>query len=87
MMKSGKCTEMKPMETLRGAITIKDTTTGLKRMELANTFFITVPGPKMIWQFGEVGYDIPIDFMDEQEISPLNGIIIRFQEKTSLRFG
>ncbi|MFA5650701.1 MAG: alpha-amylase family glycosyl hydrolase, partial [Proteiniphilum sp.] len=24
-------------------------------------FFFTVPGPKMIWQFGEMGYDISID--------------------------
>jgi len=45
-----------------GNYSIKDTTTALKRMELANTFFITVPGPKMIWQFGELGYDIAIDF-------------------------
>ncbi|WP_366784258.1 alpha-amylase family glycosyl hydrolase [uncultured Phocaeicola sp.] len=28
----------------------------------ANTaFFLTVPGPKMIWQFGEMGYDISIE--------------------------
>lgn len=25
------------------------------------SFFFTVPGPKMIWQFGELGYDISID--------------------------
>ena len=24
-------------------------------------FFFTVPGPKMVWQFGELGYDISID--------------------------
>ena len=24
-------------------------------------FFFTVPGPKMIWQFGEMGYDVSID--------------------------
>ncbi|MFA5817708.1 MAG: alpha-amylase family glycosyl hydrolase [Bacteroidales bacterium] len=33
----------------------------LKRMQLAALFFLTVPGPKMIWQFGELGYDISID--------------------------
>lgn len=28
----------------------------------ANTaFFLTVPGPKMIWQFGEMGYDVSIE--------------------------
>ena len=33
----------------------------LRRMELASHFFYTTPGPKMLWQFGEYGYDIPID--------------------------
>lgn len=34
----------------------------LSRMELAGAFFYTVPGPKMLWQFGELGYDISIDY-------------------------
>ena len=29
---------------------------------MVNTFFYTVPGPKMIWQFGELGYDYSIDY-------------------------
>jgi hypothetical protein len=41
---------------------IKDTTTGLKRIELAANFFYTIPGPKMIWQFGELGYDYSINY-------------------------
>lgn len=36
--------------------------TALSRLELANTFFLSVPGPKMIWQFGELGYDYSIDY-------------------------
>lgn len=40
---------------------IRNKTTALKRMELAANFFIPIPGPKMIWQFGELGYDISID--------------------------
>ncbi|MCF8226705.1 MAG: T9SS type A sorting domain-containing protein [Bacteroidales bacterium] len=36
--------------------------TALARMELAGTFFFTIPGPKMIWQFGELGYDYSIDY-------------------------
>jgi len=35
--------------------------TALKRVKLAGTFFFTVPGPKMIWQFEELGYDISIN--------------------------
>ncbi len=41
---------------------IKDLYTGLNRVELAANFFIPVPGPKMIWQFGELGYDYSIDY-------------------------
>jgi len=41
---------------------IRDLKTALKRMELDAMFFLTIPGPKMIWQFGELGYDISIDY-------------------------
>lgn len=40
---------------------VKNISTALNRIKLAATFFITVPGPKMIWQFGELGYDISIE--------------------------
>ncbi|WP_316851413.1 alpha-amylase family glycosyl hydrolase [Pedobacter agri] len=36
--------------------------TSLKREELAAAFLFAIPGPKMIWQFGELGYDVNIDF-------------------------
>ena len=45
-----------------GNYDIKDQETALRRMELAGAFFFTVPGPKMIWQFGELGYDFSIDY-------------------------
>ena len=41
---------------------IKDIPTGLKRVGEASAFFFTIPGPKMIWQFGELGYDYQIDY-------------------------
>lgn len=31
------------------------------RSGMAAAFLMTIPGPKMIWQFGELGYDISID--------------------------
>ena len=43
-----------------GSYNIKDTATALKREELDAAFFLTLPGPKMIWQFGELGYDYSI---------------------------
>ena len=33
----------------------------MKREALNAAFFLTVPGPKMLWQFEELGYDISID--------------------------
>jgi glycosidase len=41
---------------------VRDTLTSLKRAELNANFFFTIPGPKMIWQFGELGYDYTITY-------------------------
>ena len=41
---------------------VKDTTIALKRMALVAAFWATVPGPKMMWQFGELGFDYSINF-------------------------
>jgi len=41
---------------------VKNLNTALKRNEMAMCFLIPLQGPKMIWQFGELGYDISIDF-------------------------
>lgn len=45
-----------------GAYNIRDTATALDRMKAAGAFFFTIPGAKMFWQFGELGYHINIDF-------------------------
>lgn len=44
-----------------GSYNTRDTATSLKRMELDAAFFLTLPGPKMIWQFGELGYPYSIN--------------------------
>ncbi|MEW6701373.1 MAG: alpha-amylase family glycosyl hydrolase [Bacteroidota bacterium] len=44
-----------------GSYNIKNLSTALSRMELAGAFFFTVPGPKFMWQFGELGYDVSIN--------------------------
>ncbi len=41
---------------------VKRLATALNRMKLAGAFFFTLPGPKMIWQFQELGYDYSIDY-------------------------
>ncbi len=44
-----------------GAYDTRETGTALLRDQLTTTFFLSLAGPKMIWQFGELGYDISID--------------------------
>lgn len=48
---------------------IKDTATALKRQELVTAFFLTQPGPKMLWQFGELGYDYSLNYCSNGTIS------------------
>jgi len=45
-----------------GSYSIKELPIALNRMKLAAAFFFTLPGPKMIWQFGELGYDYSIEY-------------------------
>ena len=45
-----------------GDYDITELPTALDRMELAFTFFLTIPGPRMMWQFGEMGYDLSINW-------------------------
>ncbi len=40
-----------------GTYNIKFFPIAIQRMKLAGVFYFTIPGPKMIWQFGELGYD------------------------------
>ncbi|MCH2449489.1 MAG: alpha-amylase family glycosyl hydrolase [Gracilimonas sp.] len=45
-----------------GDYNIKELSTALDRQKIAGAFFFTLPGPKMFWQFGELGYDVDINF-------------------------
>ena len=47
---------------------VKSLGTGLERNGMAAAFFITIPGPKMIWQFGELGYDYSINTCEDGSI-------------------
>lgn len=37
-------------------VVIDNVFNSLKRQELVGAFFLSVPGPRMLWQFGELGY-------------------------------
>ena len=45
-----------------GNYNIKNLATALDRIKLCEAFFYTVPGPKMLWQFQELGYDYSINY-------------------------
>ncbi len=42
-----------------------DTTVSLQRIEAIIPFYMAIPGPKMIWQFGETGYDESIELCSD----------------------
>ena len=46
-------------------------TVAMRRAGASAAFFLTVPGPKMIWQFGEIGYDYSIEYNDRTGEKPV----------------
>jgi hypothetical protein len=40
-----------------GSYNTRDTAIALRRNEMAAAFYFCIPGPKMVWEFGELGYD------------------------------
>lgn len=54
-----------------GSYNVKNINTALNRIKLAAAFFFTVPGPKLFWQFGELGYDVSIEYNGRTGEKPL----------------
>jgi len=52
-----------------GDYNIKNQTTALNRIELNSVFNIPLPGPKMIWQFSERGYDPSINRCEDGTVN------------------
>ncbi|MGR3855599.1 alpha-amylase family glycosyl hydrolase [Chryseobacterium indologenes] len=46
---------------VNGSYDVKNLNTALERMKTFGATFFTIPGPKMIWQFGELGYEFSIN--------------------------
>mgnify|MGYP001806378440 CR=1 FL=1 len=46
---------------INGNAKVKNIPTALERVKAAATLFMLTPGPKLMWQFGELGYDVSID--------------------------
>ncbi|HPT32596.1 MAG TPA: alpha-amylase family glycosyl hydrolase, partial [Prolixibacteraceae bacterium] len=51
-----------------GSYNIRSLPTALDRMELNALFLLLLPGPKMIWQFGELGYDYSINTCENPSV-------------------
>jgi 1,4-alpha-glucan branching enzyme len=44
-----------------GGINLRNLTDAVDRMQMLTALFMSIPGPKMIWQFGEFGYDLELN--------------------------
>ncbi len=65
---------------ISGSYNIRNLNTALQRQELNSVFLLPLPGPKMIWQFGELGYDYSIDYNGRTGEKP---ILWSFTQNTS----
>ncbi len=51
----------------------KDVPEAARRMQAMAAFLFTIPGPKMMWQFGEYGYDASINMCENFTTPPNDG--------------
>ncbi|HAD78141.1 MAG TPA: alpha-amylase, partial [Flavobacteriaceae bacterium] len=49
-----------------GIYNVKDLKTSLERQKALGAVLFTIPGPKMLWQFGELGYDYSINHCQDE---------------------
>ena len=56
-----------------GSYTIKDTATALARNAMATAFWALAPGPKMLTEFGELGFDYSINWCTNGTVDPSGG--------------
>lgn len=67
-----------------GSYNVKDLNTALNRTASAGAFYFTVPGPKMIWQFGELGYEVSIDFNGRTGNKPIRWEYVNEPERKKI---
>jgi len=63
---------------------VKNLSTALSRVKAAATLFYTIPGPKMLWQFGELGYDVSIEEGGRTSPKPIRWNYYQVDERKSL---
>ncbi|HRS41676.1 MAG TPA: alpha-amylase family glycosyl hydrolase, partial [Dysgonamonadaceae bacterium] len=57
----------------------------MSQLETNAAFFFTVPGPKMVWQFGEMGYDVSIDYNGRTGKKPVKWDYLDVPERKKLQ--
>ena len=67
-----------------GSYNIKNLNVALNRMKLAGAFFFTIPGPKLMWQFGELGYEVSIDYNGRTGEKPVRWNYLSDDRRTNL---
>ena len=63
---------------------VKNLSTALNRIKLCEALFYTIPGPKMLWQFGELGYDYSINYNSRIGDKPIRWDYYDVPERLSL---
>lgn len=53
-----------------GNYNLRNLKTALQRQEIIAAFLMAIPGPKMIWQFDELGYPYSINYCPDGTINP-----------------
>lgn len=61
--------DMKNNGASSGNYNVKNTATALQRIAMLNNLLFTVPGPKMLWEFGELGYDFSINTCEDGTVN------------------
>jgi hypothetical protein len=71
LMTAGHARPANPSVTPGGNDGESALTVAMRRAGASAAFYLTVPGPKMIWQFGEIGYDYSINYNDRTGEKPV----------------
>lgn len=63
---------------------LNDLSQSIARASAAAVLFFVYPGPKLFWQFGEFGYDIPIDFNGRTGVKPMKWDYLKEPDRQAL---
>ena len=69
---------------VEGGYSTKDTTVALKRLEALMAAMLCVPGPKMLWQFNELGYPHSINLNGRLGRKPLAWTLLNDQRRMNI---